>query len=177
MPACLICSARPSSETRELLASWASRSFILRYCAMPLALSRSAMTRKVSPASGMAFETEDLDRGRWAGFGDRRGRDRRTWRGSCRRCCRRCSCRRCVSVPFCTRMEATAPRPRSSLASMTVPTAGRSGWAFCSLMSATRQIISSRPSRLMRFLAETSTNSVSPPMVGGLHAAGRRAAA
>ena len=52
-PACLICSARPSSETREDLASCASRSFILRYWAMPLALSRSAMTRKVSPASGM----------------------------------------------------------------------------------------------------------------------------
>jgi hypothetical protein len=54
---------------------------------------------------------------------------------------------------------------------MTVPTAGRSGWAFCSLTSATRQIISSRASRLMRFLAETSTNSVSPPMAGGLEAA------
>ena len=53
-PDCLICSARPSSETRELLASCASRSFILRYCAMPLALSRSATTRNVSPASGMA---------------------------------------------------------------------------------------------------------------------------
>ena len=44
---------RKDRETRLLLASWASRSFILRYCAMPLALSRSATTRKVSPESGM----------------------------------------------------------------------------------------------------------------------------
>ena len=71
MPACLICSASPSSDTRELFASCASRSFILRYCAMPLALSRSAITRKVSPASGMPLETQDLDRRRRPGFLDR----------------------------------------------------------------------------------------------------------
>ena len=34
------------------------------------------------------------------------------------------------SVPFCTSTDATAPRPRSSFASITVPTAGRSGVAF-----------------------------------------------
>ncbi len=34
-----------------------------------------------------AFEAQDLRPGSRAGFLDRRGRDRRTWRAPCRRCC------------------------------------------------------------------------------------------
>ena len=44
-----------------------------------------------------AFEAEHFDRSRWTGFGDAGGRDRRTWRGPCRRYCRRYSCRRAQS--------------------------------------------------------------------------------
>ena len=42
---------------------------------------------------GHGFEAENFDRRRWTCFFERRGRGRRTWRGPCRRCCRRCSCR------------------------------------------------------------------------------------
>ena len=71
------------------------------------------------------------------------------------------------SVPFCTSTVATAPRPRSSLASSTEPVAGRSGAAFSSPKSATRQIISSSRFKLVFCLAETSTNTVLPPQSSG----------
>ena len=51
-PAVLSCSARPSSDTRELLASAASRAFCSRYSEMPRAFSRSATTTNWSPACG-----------------------------------------------------------------------------------------------------------------------------
>ena len=47
------------------------------------------------------------------------------------------------SVPSCTSTVATGPRPRSSLASSTVPEALRFGLAFSSRMSAESRIISS----------------------------------
>ena len=87
------------------------------------------------------------------------------------------------SVPFCTSTVATGPRPRSSLASSTVPVARRSGTAFRSCRSATRQIISISRLRLVFCLAETSTNTVLPPQSSGikpaigellLHAFGQR---
>ena len=71
------------------------------------------------------------------------------------------------SVPFWTNTVETAPRPRSSFDSMTVPSAGRSGDARNVPTSATRQIISSSRSRLMRFFADTSTNTVLPPHDSG----------
>ena len=71
-------------------------------------------------------------------------------------------------VPFCTSTVATGPRPRSSLASRTVPDARRSGTAFRSCRSATRQIISISRFRLVFCLAETSTNTVLPPQSSGI---------
>ena len=71
------------------------------------------------------------------------------------------------SVPFCTSTVATGPRPRSSFASSTTPVAARSGVAFNSPRSATRQIISISRFRLVFFFAETSTNTVLPPHSSG----------
>ena len=61
------------------------------------------------------------------------------------------------SVPRWTSTVATAPRPRSSLASITVPVPGRSGLAFRSRISACSRMASSSLSRFSRSLAETST--------------------
>ena len=72
------------------------------------------------------------------------------------------------SVPSCTRIVATDPRPRSTLASRTVPVATRFGFAFCSSISVTSRIISSSPSRLSRFFAETGTVTVDPPQSSGV---------
>lgn len=62
---------------------------------------------------------------------------------------------------------ATGPRPRSSFASSTTPVAARSGVAFNSPRSATRQIISISRFRFVFFFAETSTNTVLPPHSSG----------
>ena len=69
----------------------------------------------------------------------------------------------CFSVPFCTRTVATGPRPRSSLLSITVPSAARSGFALRSSTSACSVIASSSLSRLIFWVAETSISCVSPP--------------
>src|SRR6266446_308659 len=68
-----------------------------------------------------------------------------------------------VSVPFCTRMVATGPRPLSTRDSSTVPVAGASGLARSSRKSATSRMVSSSFSMPFFCFAETSTNSVSPP--------------
>ena len=67
------------------------------------------------------------------------------------------------SVPRWTSTVATGPRPRSSLASITAPSAARSGLALRSRSSACSRIASSSLSRLMPLVAETSMASVSPP--------------
>ena len=67
------------------------------------------------------------------------------------------------SVPFCTSTVATLPRPLSILASSTVPIAGKLGSALRFCRSATNKIISSRSSRFLPVLADTSTVTVSPP--------------
>ncbi len=59
------------------------------------------------------------------------------------------------SVPSCTRIVATGPRPLSSLASSTVPDALRFGFAFSSLSSVTSSTISSSAGMFSRFFAET----------------------
>ncbi len=71
------------------------------------------------------------------------------------------------SVPFCTRIVPTGPRPRSSFASSTKPLAARPGVAFNSCKSAVRQIISISRFRFVFCLAETSTNTVLPPHSSG----------
>ena len=68
-----------------------------------------------------------------------------------------------LSVPVCTSTVATMPRARSNLASRTKPVAGFSGSALNSLMSATSRIISSSSFSPVRFLAETSQETTSPP--------------
>ena len=71
------------------------------------------------------------------------------------------------SVPSCTRIVATGPRPRSIFDSSTVPDALRFGFAFSSPMSVTSRIISSSRSRFCFFFAETSTMTVVPPHASG----------
>ncbi len=66
-------------------------------------------------------------------------------------------------VPRLTSTVATGPRPLSSLASMTIPSAVRSGLAFRSSTSACSRMASIRLSRPALVLAETSTTCVSPP--------------
>src|SRR5256714_1411796 len=75
------------------------------------------------------------------------------------------------SVPFCTRIVATGPRPLSTRDSSTVPVAGASGLALSSRKSATNKIVSSNFSMPCFFFAETSTNSVSPPHSAGIRLA------
>ena len=112
-----------------MLPSWASRSFILRYWAMPLALSRSAMTEEGVAGVGRAFDPRNSDRGRGTGFGDgaaavvEHGADFAEGVADD------------VGVAGAEgsvmhRIDATAPRPRSSLASMTVLTDWSSGSAL-----------------------------------------------
>ena len=67
------------------------------------------------------------------------------------------------SVPRWTSTVATGPRPRSSLASITVPSAARDGLALRSRISACSPIISSSLSRLVFLVADTSTSTTSPP--------------
>ena len=67
------------------------------------------------------------------------------------------------NVPFCTSTVAKGPRPRSSLDSITVPSAARFGLAFKSSTSACRLIASASLSRLRRLVALTCTSWVSPP--------------
>mmetsp|Transcript_16031 Transcript_16031/g.53876 ORF Transcript_16031/g.53876 Transcript_16031/m.53876 type:complete len:351 (+) Transcript_16031:356-1408(+) len=66
-------------------------------------------------------------------------------------------------VPRSTMVVATGPRPRSMRASTTVPSAGRAGLARRSRSSAWRVIFSSRSSRFWRSVADTCTESTSPP--------------
>ena len=66
--------------------------------------------------------------------------------------CRRRRCRRASSVPRCTSTVATGPRPRSSRASITVPSAARFGLALSSSTSACSAIMSSSLSRLSLLL-------------------------
>src|SRR5437762_3125589 len=73
-----------------------------------------------------------------------------------------------LSGPFCTSTVATGPRPLSTRDSRTVPLAGASGLAFNSRKSATNKMISSSLSMPFFCLAETSTNSVSPPHSAGI---------
>ncbi len=75
------------------------------------------------------------------------------------------------SVPFCTSIVATGPRPLSTRDSSTVPLAGASGSALSSRKSPTRRIISSRRGRFCLVLAETSTITVSPPHSSGIRSA------
>src|SRR5215472_15105544 len=69
------------------------------------------------------------------------------------------------SVPRCTSTVATGPRPRSSLASITVPSAGRFGLALRSRISDCKPMVSSSRSMLSFLVADTSTSSTSPPSV------------
>ena len=71
------------------------------------------------------------------------------------------------SVPSCTRMVATGPRPRSSFDSSTVPDAFRFGLALYSPMSLTSRIISSSVSSPVFFFADTGTMTVWPPQSSG----------
>ena len=71
-------------------------------------------------------------------------------------------------VPSWTSTVATGPRPLSRRASSTVPMAGRLGLPLSSFMSATSSSISSSWSRFWRFLAETLTNTASPPHSSGI---------
>ena len=72
------------------------------------------------------------------------------------------------SVPSLTRIVATGPRPRSILASSTVPPALRFGLAFSSATSVTSRIISSSESRFCCCFADTSTVTVEPPQSSGV---------
>ena len=71
------------------------------------------------------------------------------------------------SVPFCTRTVATGPFPLSSSASIIRPLAARFGFAFSSLTSAVRRIISSRESIPSCVCADTGTKIVLPPQSSG----------
>src|SRR5262249_47060830 len=63
----------------------------------------------------------------------------------------------------CTSTVATGPRPRSSLASITVPSAGRFGLALRSRISDCKPMVSSSRSMLSFLVADTSTSSTCPP--------------
>ena len=68
------------------------------------------------------------------------------------------------SVPRCTRTVATGPRPRSRCASIATPCASWCGFASrLSAASAVNNTASSSDSIPISFLADTSTNIVSPP--------------
>ena len=66
-------------------------------------------------------------------------------------------------LPFCTSNVATAPRPLSSFASITVPKAKRFGLAFNSCISVTNKIFSNNSSIPSPLRAEIGTKIVSPP--------------
>ncbi|CFN68963.1 Uncharacterised protein [Bordetella pertussis] len=72
-----------------------------------------------------------------------------------------------LSVPLCTRMVATGPRPLSRRASMTRPLAGASIGAFSSRISACNSTFSSKSSMPAPVLADTGTNGTSPPYSSG----------
>ena len=155
-PAALICSAKPSSESFVLLARVASRAFCSRNSETWRAFSRSATTSNWSPACGSPSSpstSTGVDGGASSTTCPRSSNMARTLPKVLPRMKLSPMC----SVPFCTRTVATEPRPRSILASTTVPLAGRSGLALSSPRSATRQIISISRLRLVRSLAETST--------------------
>ena len=73
------------------------------------------------------------------------------------------------SVPFCTSTVATGPRPLSSSASITRPLAFLFGFAFNSMISAVKRIVSNRSSKPSPDLADTGTNSVDPPQSTGIN--------
>ena len=100
MPAVLICSARPSSDTRELLASVASRAFCFAVFGDAAGLVAIGNDDKLIARLRQAFHAENFDRRRWRSYFYRHSRDRRTWRGPCRKRCPRQSCRPLCSVPF-----------------------------------------------------------------------------
>ena len=64
------------------------------------------------------------------------------------------------SVPFWTTTDATAPRPRPSLASITVPTAGRSGRGLQVGQIGHQADHLLQQIEVGRFLAETSTKLI-----------------
>ena len=106
-------------------------------------------TARRSPASGVPVKpstSTGID-GPALSHDRRRCRRRARARGPIRRRPRRC--RRPCSVPRWTSTVATGPRPRSSLASITVPSAGRSGLALRSRISACSAMVSSSLSRLV----------------------------
>ena len=73
------------------------------------------------------------------------------------------------SVPFCTSTVATGPLPLSSCASNTRPLARRFGFAFNSITSAVRRIISISSSRPSPVLADTGTKIVLPPQSSAIN--------
>ena len=70
--------------------------------------------------------------------------------------------------PRLTMSVTTGPRPGSSRDSITNPLASASGLARSSWISASVTSVSSRSSRFWCVLADTSTNSVSPPQSAGV---------
>ena len=128
VPAVLICSASPSSESLELLASVASRARCSRYSAICRAFSRSATINtspdcgnpsRPSTSTGVDGGASSTARLRSSNMARTLPKTLPTMKLSPTR-----------NVPFCTSTVATMPRPRSTLASTTVPVAGRSGLAF-----------------------------------------------
>ena len=70
--------------------------------------------------------------------------------------------------PRSTSSVTTGPRPGSRRDSITNPDASAAGLAFSSWISASVTSVSSRSSRFWCVLADTSTNSVSPPQSAGV---------
>jgi len=104
VPAALICSASPSSDTRELLANAASRDFCSRYSEMPRALSHRPPPELIASLR-QRFHTDNFHRRR-GGASSTARRDRQTWRGLCRIHCQPQNCR-LRSGSFCTNTVAT----------------------------------------------------------------------
>src|SRR6056297_3631544 len=80
----------------------------------------------------------------------------------------------CLNVPFWTRTVATGPRPTSSCASITAPSAGRSGLAVISRSSACSAIASRSSGMPWPDMAETSTSCTSPDIFSTITSCCRR---
>ena len=106
--------------------------------------ARSRRPAPCSPAARRLVEAEDLDRRAGPGLLDAARRGSRRARAPCPRRRRRRSRRRRWSVPRCTSIVATGPRPTSSRLSMIGPEASAFGFAVSSSSaSATSRICSS----------------------------------
>ena len=116
---------------------------------------------------GDAVEAEHLDRVAGDGLLDALARVVVHRADACPSSSRRRRASPTFSVPRWTSSVTTGPRPGSSLDSMTTPEASAFGLALSSSSSATTWIVSSRSSRPCFVLADTSTNSVSPPHSAG----------